>query len=856
MFYYLKTTLRERWPLFLVVMIILSAIGLGYMGALSVSERMVIETIDNLDKNWRYQYDILVLPELPDEAKGLVDGWVAPQASLASYGGISLDDLEEIRKISGVQVAAPLSHLGYVEGNSIIATIQDDKEGNYSYVERLTTSFDGLSEIIIYDTKSINEYSANYGTGPLDWDPTDYSPLSNKLSEERDGWKSFMPAFASLRYPNYLMLVAIDPVAENQLFSFNESLVIGNTLQEATIEDMNGTPLLPIIALANNQTQLNETLKIARIQVPDNVDETDFQNGATDYLLNLPRTLLAELSLNTFSEEWKYKNVNIDFREGEEFSLSEYAASGSTQSSMYRYTPIQFESMGMTDSGIPLMKAKKVENTNPYDERTINLYRDEPGDYESYNYGLNIIDHYDATKVFPKFKGSWKDGEPADIYTPHHSMIIEDGAGNKIEPTPLFPLPYKDTYYTGSPDAITTLDAAAKFYKPDNRLSSIRIVVEGVEERSDASQRKVEEVAKEIIDKTGLHVEIMLGSSATKVHVELDTDQEGVAGVVEEGWQQAGVSWSIQEQIEKSNIVLFIYLLLVSFVFCYTVISHSLLRRSTEFAMLRAIGWSRRKIIGSLIVEIVALSLLALIPIVIANAKIDVLAWYQIGSVFLIILPVIGIGYFTGSRKALKLSPRAGLEGEGTQWKFMRFFSIKGLFTYVTHQLMRRPLRFGLLSIVLALTSCMVILFIATQKSLSDFLLLSFLGETIDLNLKGFQTVFLVAGIILTVSIVFLLLYLNITERRGEFFILRSIGWSLQRIQLYMGIEVLLVAVVGSIIGGIAAYALLTYFSAIWLPIWLLITIIITPPILMLLFSIAIVQSMRMKGIVNNHYSA
>ena len=374
------------------------------------------------------------------------------------------------------------------------------------------------------------------------------------------------------------------------------------------------------------------------------------------------------------------------------------------------------------------------------------------------------------------------------------------------------------------------------------------VVVEGVEERSNASQRKVEEVAKEIMDKTGHPRRNYAWFSSSKVHVDLDTDQEGVAGMVEEGWQQAGVSWSIQEQIEKSNIVLFIYLLLVSFVFCYTVITHSLLRRSTEFAMLRAIGWSRRKIIGSLIVEIFALSLLALIPIIIANAKIDVLAWYQIGFVFFIILPVIGIGYFTGSRKALKLSPRAGLEGEGTQWKFMRFFSIKGLFTYVTHQLMRRPLRFGLLSIVLALTSFMVILFIATQKSLSDFLLLSFLGETIDLNLKGFQTVFLVVGIVLTVSIVFLLLYLNITERRGEFFILRSIGWSLQRIQLYMGIEVILVAVVGSVIGGIGAYALLTYFSTIWLPIWLMFTIILTPPILMLLFSMAIVQSINLKS--------
>ena len=53
-----------------------------------------------------------------------------------------------------------------------------------------------------------------------------------------------------LSYPNYLMLVAVDPKAEDQLFSFYESLVIGNTLQEAAIEDMGGISLLPIVLLA------------------------------------------------------------------------------------------------------------------------------------------------------------------------------------------------------------------------------------------------------------------------------------------------------------------------------------------------------------------------------------------------------------------------------------------------------------------------------------------------------------------------------------------------------------------------------------------------------------------------------
>ena len=49
-----------------------------------------------------------------------------------------------------------------------------------------------------------------------------------------------MPASANLRQPNYLMLIAVDPKAEDQLFTFSESLVIGNKLQEAVIENMGG----------------------------------------------------------------------------------------------------------------------------------------------------------------------------------------------------------------------------------------------------------------------------------------------------------------------------------------------------------------------------------------------------------------------------------------------------------------------------------------------------------------------------------------------------------------------------------------------------------------------------------------
>lgn len=124
----------------------------------------------------------------------------------------------------------------------------------------------------------------------------------------------------------------------------------------------------------------------------------------------------------------------------------------------------------------------------------------------------------------------------------------------------------KDAYYTGAPDALTTMKAAEIFYGDDPPISSVRVVVSGVEERSEESQKKIEQVATEIMEKMGHNVEIMLGSSAGKVHIQLGGAGEGEVGLVEKGWQKKGVSWEIEEQISVANQWLFIYLAVIIFV--------------------------------------------------------------------------------------------------------------------------------------------------------------------------------------------------------------------------------------------------------------------------------------------------
>ncbi|GAA0339366.1 hypothetical protein GCM10008967_32130 [Bacillus carboniphilus] len=848
MLQYIKASTRERWLLFLTIVLILSCLGVGYAGTQTVTDRIVIQAQSDLEKNWRYQYDILVTPQQDDGLRVLENGWVAPQSSMASYGGISMTDLETIEKIPGVEVAAPVALIGFINYDGMRANYIHAKPGHWYRISSETTAFDGYQTYILKNNSSIQE---NY-------DPSlEGSLLYQKMLEERGYPINVLPG-ATIRYPNEMLLVAIDPEAEDKLYNLSNSVISGSYLDEASIHyDGNAQMnIIPVIGLQDPQYEMNDRVIIQEFILPDEVEEGDLSAGTRSFFQRLTETPVAQLEISTLSSEYRFKNVNIDFDEAGNFSeepyLQRYAPT-----EILRYSPLQYELLKSVQGEIPSIQAKTFQNSSPfYSNVDFPFYRYQSGKRETYDFTIDVIGLYDSSNIVPTFEESWEEGDPLDIYTPHHSMIIQNGLGEEIEPTSLLPLPVKASYYPGAPDMLTTLDALKHVYHDTPPLSSIRVVVEDVAERSEESQRKIEEVAYQINEQTGHKVEIMLGSGASKMHVQLAGDSADEVGVVEESWQQKGVSWSIENQIEKTNVLLFVYLLLISFIFCYTVITHSLLQRSSEFAILRAIGWTRRKIAQVLAFEIIGISLVPIAVVIITNMWLQSLVWYHFLWIWFIMIILISIGYLSGSRKSLKLSPRAGLEGEGTEWSFMRMFKINGLLSYVLHQLLRRPLRFGLLAMVLALTTFMSMLFVATQQSLSDFLFLSFLGETIDLNLKSYQTIFLIIGIVLTILTVFLLLFLNITERRKEFSIIRSIGWPMKRIQLYLSMEAFIVSALGSVLGTMGGYALLTFFSNLWLPIWMVALMIISPIILMVLFTWLIVKGMKMNAVVKGQHNA
>ena len=846
---YLLISIRERWITMSLVILTLLTVGIGYLWSQTITERISIQAKRDLEENWRYQYDILVLPNSENQNLALEGGWIPPQSSISSYGGISFEELEEIREITGVKVAAPLSLIGFYEGAAISTHAANAEKGHFYIIDMEKKVNDGLSDHIVSSSNYLSYYYNEEMEESLVFQ------TFNREKNIPDGFRVQVPPMGHLRYPNELLVVAIDPEAEEQIYSFEESVDGGlSSLIEAKV-NRSSQPTLPFIALTNQEYEVEETLRIMKVDIPSEVTEADLLDGTETYLRSLPNEEIVNVTIPTFSPEWRHKNTTLYV---ENDSYIEDPIGIAPFSTFYKYSPLKYRVLSEQTGMIPEIMAEQVPPPS-FKAFSIDFptYRTLFDENEDLHLTPNIVGYYNPGKIKPLYEQSWKVGDPVDIYTPHHSMIIEDGEGNIIPHSPLLPLPIKRTYYPGAPDMLTTIHAVKIFYGKTPPLSSIRVVVDGVSDRTAESQRIIEDVAKKIIDKTGLRVEIMLGSAPGKVHVELEGTKEGQVGKVEEAWQQQGVSWTIEEQIEGTNKYLFYYILFMSLIFCYTVNTHSLLKRSKEFAMLRAIGWSRKKIGITLFLEVLVLTIVSIVLLVCVSAFNSMLESHEYLVIWAVLFLLTAIGYVSGSLKVLTVSPREGLHGETRQKAKQRGIGINGLGSFILHQMLRRPFRFGLLIIMIAITTLMILLFVTSQQSMSDFLFLSFLGETLDMKLESYQRTFLYVGFMLSVLSIGFILILSIVERSSEWILFRSIGWSRRKIQMFLCLEVGVIGLTGGIVGTFVAGLMINIFTQISLPAWYYIGAFLLPTLALVLFALMIVRIFGGKSnVLKGHYSA
>ncbi|NLF10170.1 MAG: hypothetical protein GX597_00100 [Anaerolineaceae bacterium] len=134
---------------------------------------------------------------------------------------------------------------------------------------------------------------------------------------------------------------------------------------------------------------------------------------------------------------------------------------------------------------------------------------------------------------------------PLETYFPPFAELQYDEQGWPVEPRTLRPTLNPASYLQNPPFILTTLEAAQAI-GGDDCISAVRVRVGGIDTLTPTAQRKIETIASEIVRRTGLTVDVMVGSSPRRVLVHVP----GV-GYVEEGWIQKGVSLSYCGELKE-----------------------------------------------------------------------------------------------------------------------------------------------------------------------------------------------------------------------------------------------------------------------------------------------------------------
>lgn len=148
-----RRLLRERGRAAAVILVAVSALAVaGIQGGAAAALR------SSLDANWRGAYDILVVPA---DAPGAIDGMLPPNSLATGVTGLSFDDLEAVRDVDGVGIAAPIGEIIVPALKPVLPAIAippsavDASAAPQAYRLDVTyTTDDGLGERVVASSRS------------------------------------------------------------------------------------------------------------------------------------------------------------------------------------------------------------------------------------------------------------------------------------------------------------------------------------------------------------------------------------------------------------------------------------------------------------------------------------------------------------------------------------------------------------------------------------------------------------------------------------------------------------------------------------------------------------------------------
>jgi len=804
----------------------------------AASRTAQLRTTGTVSANFQPAYDILVRPKGTRTAVESKTGTVQAGFLSGIYGGITMAQYHRIQQIPGVQVAAPIAMVGYAQLNAelfepvpaaalgrsgtrlyrISTTWVSDNGASrvtqppgYLYVtpRRLTPAAGGAGPVGSCGAASIPPPGANpFGTAAQSYNLC-WSRVNGNGQPPSPGTVNNTEAGYFVQWTVPVLIAAIDPDAEAELDGLDKAVVSGRYLTEH--ESSRGTvmPVVPVLASSASGMSEYAQTTLQQLAAPPKMPD---MNAAwkSAHASTVGRTVATVHS----TAQQAYNAVLKAPATAAEGNLTGDAVAG-----YWSVGPVDYR---RTPAG-PLALRQVVNRRSVWNTGSLAAVAmdDENSQYRT------VTSHITSAGGLPlalvKLAGVFDPARirsfaplsrvPLGAYTPVTAAPATAASRRALHGGDLLPSQNLGGLVSQPVNLITTLSALPKLENGlDYRgvpaadpISVIRVKVAGVTGPGALSRERVNAVAQQIAQRTGLDVDVVAGSSPSPVTIDVPAGRFGPPPLtLSENWVKKGVAVAILSAVDKASVALFTLILVVCVLFVGNAATAAVRGRRRELGVLAAVGWRRSRLFGTALGELAGIGLVA--GLLAAAIAVPVSAGLGLrvspGRALLAVPVAMAVAVVAGlvpawlaARADPVSSVRPPVVAAG------RAHQPRGITSLALLNVARTPGRtlIGVASLAVGIAALTMLT--AVTVAFRGVVVGSLLGDAVAVQVRSADYVAAGATVALGVLAVADVVFLNIRERAAELATMRSFGWHDRTLARLVITEGTIIGVVGSLAG-------------------------------------------------------
>jgi putative ABC transport system permease protein len=835
---------RPARALALIVGVLVAATAFTVLTAASRTAQA--RTVGKVSANFQPAYDILVRPKRSRTAVESKTGTVQPDFLSGIYGGIEIAQWHQIERIPGVAVAAPVAMVGYAQLQADVfePVPAAALAGSGRQLYRATTTWvsdGGASRVTqppgylyvtpLQVTGNIQGQRSTDGTGPgcepgglaL---PPGTNPFGaaaqsyiqcwsrvNHYGEPPGGGASSTEAGYWVTWTIPVLIAAIDPDAEAELDGLNQAVVSGGYLKE---NEGDSGPSLPVLASSDS--------------------------GMTEYAQTTLQQLTAPSVMPNMDAAWVSAQASAPGRTVSTVRTTAQQAYmhalkglvGVTENGTFAGTPVNgYWSVGPVDyqrtKAGALVPRQVVNDPSawytgsasavPMDDdesqyRTVTSHV-KAAAQTSPSVGSNLA-LIKVTGVFDRARIKSFDPlseVPLGDYQPVTAAPASAASRRALHGSDLLPSQNLGGLVSQPVNLVTTLSALPALensqpytdVKAADPISVIRVKVAGVTGAGALSRERINAVAQQIAQRTGLDVDVVAGSSPSPVTIDVPAGKFGQPPLtLSQDWVKEGVAVAILRAVDKTSVALYVLILVVCGLFVANAATAAVRGRRRELGVLAAVGWSRSRLFATVLGELAGIGLAA--GLLAAAISVPVSA---------------ALGLDASPTRALLAVPVAitvaVIGGLGPAWLAARADPVSsvrpsvlaagrahqpgGITSLALLNVARTPGRTAIGVVSLAVGIAALTMLAAVTFAFRGVVVGSLLGDAVAVQVRGVDYIAAGATVVLGVLAVADVVFLNIRERAAELATIRSFGWRDTALARLVITEGAVIGVTGSLAG-------------------------------------------------------